>query len=58
MDKKIKIIIGYPWAGIPDDIDIIPINKDLSEEEISEIAYEYALDMIFNRIDFTWEEVE
>lgn len=58
MEKKIEIRIGYPWADAPDDVDIIPIDKDLNEEEISEIAYEYALDMIFNRISFTWEEVE
>lgn len=46
MGKKIKIRIGYPWAGVPDDIDIIPIDEDLNEEEIPEIIYEYALDMI------------
>ena len=25
MEKKIKIRIGYPWAGVPDDVDIVTI---------------------------------
>ena len=58
MDKKIKITIGYPWAGVPDDVDIVTISGDISEAELSGIVFDEAIDMIFNRIDFTWEEVE
>ena len=58
MEKKIKITIGYPWAGVPDDVDIVTINGDISEAELSGLVFDEAMDMIFNRIDFTWEEVE
>ena len=58
MEKKIKIRIGYPWTGVPDDVDIVTISGDISEAELSSIVFDEAIDMIFNRIDFTWEEVE
>lgn len=58
MEKKIKIRISYPWAGVPDDVDIVTINGDISEAELSSIVFDEAIDIIFNRIDFTWEEVE
>lgn len=58
MEKKIKIRIGYPWAGIPDDVDIITIGEYTTEKEIPRLVFDAAVDMIFNRINFTWEEVE
>lgn len=58
MGKKIKITIGYPWAGVPDDVDIVTINGDNTLAELSGLVFDKAIDMIFNRIDFTWEEVE
>lgn len=58
MEKKIKIRIGYPWTGVPDDVDVITINGDIKEEELPRLVFDGAVDMIFNRIDFTWEEVE
>lgn len=58
MEKKIKIRIGYPWAQVPDDVDIVTISGDIKEEEIPRLVFDEAVDMIFNRIDFTWEEVE
>ena len=58
MDKKIKITIGYPWARVPDDVDIVTIKGDISEVELPRLIFDEAVDIIFNRIDFTWEEVE
>lgn len=57
MEKKIKIRIGYPWAGVPDDVDIVTISGDIKEEELPRLVFDEAVDIIFNRIDFTWEEV-
>lgn len=58
MEKKIKIRIGYPWAGVPDDVDIVTISEYTTEKELPRLVFDAAVDMIFNRIDFTWEEVE
>lgn len=59
MDKKIEIRVSYPWAGIPDDEEIIYTDENTNEDEISEIAYEWALDMIFNRgVSWTWKEIK
>ena len=59
MDKKIEIRVSYPWAGITDDKEIIYTDENTNEDEISEIAYEWALDMIFGRgVSWTWEEIK
>ena len=58
MEKKIKIKIGYPWTRVPDDVDIVTIKGDISEKELPRLLFDAAVDIIFNRIDFTWEEVE
>lgn len=56
-EKKIKIRISYPWSQVPDDIETIIIKVN-TETEIPRLVFDEAIDIIFNRIDFTWEEVE
>ena len=60
MEKKIKVTVTYPWPGIPNDVSIIIVSdENLSEDDICGLAYEGALDMIFDRgISWNWEEVE
>lgn len=58
---KVKVMVNYPWKEIPGDLTIIEIDSStgLTEEEISEIAYEEALDMIFDRgVSWDWEVIE
>ena len=58
--KKIKVTVTYPWSGIPNDVSIIVISgENLSEDDIRGLAYEGALDMIFDRgVYWDYEEVE
>ena len=58
MNKEIEVRTSYPWSGIYDDVEKITVDENLSEDEINKIAYEWALDMIFNRgVSWTWKEV-
>lgn len=58
MNKKIEVRTSYPWPGIYDDVEKFTVDENLSEDEISKIAYEWALDMIFNRgVSWSWKEV-
>lgn len=45
----VKIKVSYPWGGIADDDYILNVSDNTSEEEINKIAYEVALDLIFDR---------
>lgn len=58
MNKEIEVRVSYPWPGIPDDVDKFIVDENLtSEDEIRENAYEWALDMIFDRgISWSWEK--
>ncbi len=56
--KKIKITVSYPWATIPNDYSTIIIDEGTTNSDIANIAYDYALDMIFNRgIEYDYEVV-
>jgi hypothetical protein len=56
--KKIKITVSYPWATIPSDCSTIIIDEGTTNSDIANIAYDYALDMIFNRgIEYDYEVV-
>lgn len=50
----VKIKVSYPWGGIADDGYTLNISDNTSEEEINEIAYEVALDLIFDR-GISWD---
>lgn len=59
MIKKIKVTVNYPWPGIEKDEGIIEFeeNKNI-DDHIGRIAFDYALDMIFDRgIDWGYEEI-
>lgn len=45
----VEIKVSYPWGGIVDDNYILNVSDNTSEEEINKIAYEVALDLIFDR---------
>ena len=56
---KIKITVSYPWSGIEDDKVIIEVPDDISDYEINNICFEYAIDTIFDRgISWDYKEVE
>ena len=56
--KKIKITVSYPWPTIPSDYSIVIIDEGLTNSDITNIVYDYALDMIFERgIDYSYEVI-
>jgi len=55
--KKIKITVSYPW-NVPDDWIILEID-DFDKKSINDIAFDTALDMIFDRgIGWDWKEIK
>ena len=56
--KKIKITVSYPWANIPSDHSTMIIDEGTTNSDIASIAYDYALDMIFDRgIEWDYEVI-
>lgn len=57
--KKIRIMVSYPGCTSADKEIIYIENDNLTKEEISNIAYEHAIDMIFEHgVQWNWEEVK
>ena len=53
---KIKVKVNYPWPGIPEDYCNIEVSNPATEDELSGIAFDAALDLIFNRgIEWDYE---
>ena len=56
---RIKVTTSYPWSGIDGDWSIIETVNGLSESELREIAFEYALDLIFDRgVEWNYEIIK
>lgn len=56
--KRIKVTVSYPWPNVPDDVCAVEIDGGNTDSD-DEIAFNAALDMIFNRgVDWTWEEIK
>lgn len=56
---KIKVKVNYPWSGIPEDYCNIEISNPATEDELSGIAFDAALDLIFNRgIEWDYEIID
>ena len=52
-------MVSYPGCTSADKEIIYIENDNLTKEEISNIAYEHAIDMIFEHgVQWNWEEVE
>ncbi len=53
---KIKVKVNYPWPGISEDYYNIEVSNTATEDELNKIAFDIALDLIFNRgIEWDYE---
>lgn len=55
---KIECRISYPWATIPDDVEIVEMEDDATKKEIEEFALNCIEDMIWNRIGYDWRVLD
>ena len=49
---KVKVSISNPWAGIPDDVEIIEIDEGY---DVDEVATEVASEMVWERVGVSYE---
>lgn len=56
--RKIRVYVCYPWTGVPNDEREFEVEDDATNTEINEMANDAIDDMIWNRIDCGWEEIE
>ena len=55
--KKVKVVVSYPWATVPDDEETVEVNYNLGKEEVEKILFEHVIDMIFDRgVSWDWYE--
>lgn len=55
--KKFEARVSYPWAGIEDDVEVVELDDNISEEEVEIEMQEVLEEMIYNRLSTSWEEV-
>ena len=56
---KMKVKVNYPWPGIPEDYYNIEVSNTATEDELNGIAFDIALDLIFNRgIEWDYEIID
>ena len=48
--KKVKVVIDYPWCGVPSDEYEFEVKDSTTKDEIVEQATEILNDMIWNRV--------
>lgn len=48
--KNVKVVIDYPWCGVPSDEYDFKVDDNATEDEIIEHANEILNEMIWNRI--------
>lgn len=55
---KVKVTVSYPWNVIDDEC-YVYVPDNTSEEEMKEILFNYAIDMMFDRgISWDYKKVE
>lgn len=55
---KVKVTVSYPWNVIDDEC-YVYISNGISEEEMKEILFDYAIDMMFDRgISWDYKKIE
>lgn len=55
---KVKVTVSYPWNVIDDEC-YVYVSDNISKEDMKEILFEYAIDMIFDRgISWDYKEVK
>ena len=52
---KVKVSVCYPWAGVPNDVEIIKIDEGYDEDDVIDIVAETASKMVWNRVGFDYE---
>ena len=56
---KMKVKVNYPWPGSPEDYYNIEVSNTATEDELNGIAFDIALDLIFNRgIEWDYEIID